>query len=150
MRRRLIEPAFIDGQMRPAGYEFEDSSAGPHRRNEGGGFAYHPQFVDIPAMNVNPVVARLRAKAIEARSVSGEIVKDVEGAFDDLLARRAPIKKQLAEAVAPHHEIFDGVVSEIEGVKSAVDLFSNGGPGLDDHPLPASAPAAPVSEAPKP
>jgi hypothetical protein len=47
MKRRLVEPALIDGVMRPAGYEWEDNTAGPHRRNSSDGFAYHPQFMEV-------------------------------------------------------------------------------------------------------
>lgn len=48
MKRRLIEPAFVDGKMREAGYIFEnDGSHGPHRRSNGDSFKYHPQFEEV-------------------------------------------------------------------------------------------------------
>jgi hypothetical protein len=46
------------------------------------------------------------------------------------------LKKKLAEAAAPHHELIKGIHGEIDGLKSAIDLLSNGGPDLD--PLPES------------
>jgi len=47
MKRRLIEPALINGQMQPAGYEWEDNTEGPHRRTDEHSFKYHPQFVEV-------------------------------------------------------------------------------------------------------
>lgn len=47
MKRRLIEPALVNGQMRPIGYEWEDDTAGPHRRTDGHSFKYHPQFEEV-------------------------------------------------------------------------------------------------------
>jgi hypothetical protein len=131
MKRRLTEPAFIDGQMRQAGYEFDDRSAGPHRRNDDSPFAYHPQFVELEGLKpVNPVVERLKAKALQARGIAGGLVKSVESELDLMIAEKDAVEKKLAEAVAPHHEIFAGVRGEIDGVKAAIDLLSNGGPPL--------------------
>jgi hypothetical protein len=47
MKRRLTEPALINGHMQPIGYEFEDNTAGPHRRTDEHSFAYHPQFEEV-------------------------------------------------------------------------------------------------------
>lgn len=136
MRRRLIEPAFIDGQMRPAGYEFEDSSAGPHRRNAEGGFAYHPQFVDIPAMSV---VDRIKSKAQQANGVVGRVVKKVEAGLDDIIGREEGLLKHADNAFAPHLSALAETKDTLDGVESALNVLSNGGPALEEmHPLPAS------------
>lgn len=47
MKRRLVEPAFVNGAMREIGYTFEDISHGPHRRTNGESFKYHPQFEEV-------------------------------------------------------------------------------------------------------
>ena len=136
MRRRLIEPAFIDGQMRPAGYEFEDASAGPHRRNTDGGFAYHPQFVDIPAMSV---VDRIKSKAAQANGVVGRVVKRVEAGLDDIIGREEGLLKHADNAFAPHLSALAETKDTLDGVESALNVLSNGGPALEEmHPLPAS------------
>jgi len=128
MRRRLTEPAMVDGVMRPAGFEFEDLSAGPHRRT-GDGFAYHPQFVNIPAMSV---ADRLKNKALTANGVVGRIVNKVESGLDEIIGAEQPLIKYADEAFAPHLAAISETKSTLDGVKGALDLLSNGGPPLPE------------------
>jgi hypothetical protein len=137
VRRRLIEPAVIDGQMRPAGYEFEDDSAGPHRRNDAGGFAYHKQFVDIPAMSV---VDRIKSKAVQANGVVGRVVKKVEAGLDDIIGREEGLLKHAETAFAPHLSALSETRDTLDGVQSALDVMTNGGPSLDPLPVSGDAP----------
>jgi hypothetical protein len=85
----------------------------------------------------NPMSAidRIRAKALQARNVAGEALTSFEGELDSIIAEKDVIKRRVAEASAPHHEILKGIHGEIDGLKSAIDLLSNGAPG---GPLPGS------------
>jgi len=134
MRRRLTEPAMVDGVMRPAGFEFDDNSAGPHRRT-GDGFAYHPQFVNIPAMSA---IDRLKEKALQARQIAPDAIKAFEADLDSLIAEGPKLAAERTEAVSVHAEAFKGIRGEIGGLRDAMDILSNGAP---DGPLPGSGDA---------
>lgn len=88
-------------------------------------------------------IDRIKAKALAARNVAREALTSFEGELDSILAEKEVIKRRVAEASAPHHEILKGIHGEIDGLKSAIDLLSNGGP-----PLEASPTVAPGSEHP--
>src|ERR1700740_3023580 len=132
-RRRLLEPAFVDGQMRSAGYVFDiDGTSGPHRRNDGEAFAYHPQFEefedDIRRMSV---VDRIKSKAVQANGVVGRVVKKVEAGLDDIIGREEGLLKHADTAFAPHLNALSETKDTLDGVKGALDILSNGGPSLD-------------------
>lgn len=81
-------------------------------------------------------IDRIKAKALQARSVATDAIKAFEADLDSILAEKPILAQKQAAAVAPHKEAFAGLHGEIEGLKSAMDILSNGGPALD--PLPES------------
>lgn len=136
-RRRLLEPAFVNGAMRQPGYVFDvDGSNGPHRRNEGEAFAYHAQFEEFED-NVAKmsVIDRIKAKALEARQIAPNAIKAFEADLDALIAEGPKLLADKEAAVSQHKEAFAGIRGEFDGLKSAIDILSNGAP---EGPLPAS------------
>lgn len=134
MRFKITEPTFFLHKPRQPG-EVMDFPVGPHKNTlvGGHGLVRVPQFEEIHRMSA---IDRIKAKAIEARGIAGEAIQSFEGELDSILAEKDVIKRHIAEAAAPHHEIFKGIRGELDGLKSAIDLLSNGGPDLD--PLPES------------
>jgi hypothetical protein len=130
MKRRLLEAAFINGEMREPGYIFEDNSEGPHRRNDSHSFAYHAQFEEIKdeirlAKSMS-IIDRIKAKALQARSIAPDAIRAFEADLDALIAEGPKLKAAKDEAVNEHKQAFAGVYSEVDGLKSAIDILSNG------------------------
>ena len=81
----------------------------------------------------------LKEKALAARGVAGEAIRDFTADLDDILAEKEKLKSARMAAVSPHKQAIAGVYTEIDGFKAAIDILSNGEP-----PLPASAPGSPA------
>jgi hypothetical protein len=79
----------------------------------------------------NPI-DRLKAKAMQARGVATGAIRDLEADLDAIIAEEAVIAQKRAAAVAPHHEAIAGVKGELDGLKEAIDILSNGGPSLEE------------------
>jgi hypothetical protein len=132
LKRRLLEPALVDGAMRPAGYIFAaDGSAGPHRRTEEGGFAYHKQFEEFDDQAMS-VVDRIKNKAHQASGVVSRVVSRVETGLDEIIGAEQPLLKHAEESFAPHLSAIAETKNTLDGVKSALDVMSNGGPPLQE------------------
>ena len=84
-------------------------------------------------------IDRIKEKALAARQVAPDAIKDLEADLDGILAERDSIKAKRIAAVSPHKEAITGIYTEIDGIKAAIDILSNGEP-----PLPASAPGSPA------
>jgi hypothetical protein len=92
---------------------------------------------EAPTKTVRITVAsspidRIKAKALQARSVAPDAIKAFETDLDSILAEKPILAQKQAAAVAPHKEAIAGVFGEIDGLKSAMDLLTNGGPPLDE------------------
>lgn len=89
-------------------------------------------------------IDRIKAKALQARAVVPDAIKAVEADLDSIIGQTAVIDKKRAEATAPHKEAVAGLMGELDGLKDALDVLSNGGPPLDESPTsaPASVPPA--------
>lgn len=98
------------------------------------GVRYYTLGTDMSAID------RIKSKALLAKSVVPAAIADVEADLDWIIGQREVIKRKKDEATAPHKEAISGVVSELEGLKGALDILSNGGPLLD--PLSESGPVA--------
>jgi hypothetical protein len=92
-----------------------------------------PQMPQV-RITVSPI-DRIKAKALQARQIVPDAIKAVEGDLDSLISEKAAIDQKRAAAMAPHQEAVAGLKSELDGIKSALDILSNGGP---DGPLPGS------------
>lgn len=93
-------------------------------------------------------IDRIKAKALQARDIAPQAIKDFESDLDGILAEKGVLAQKREAAVAPHKEAISGIYSEFDGLKQAMDMLSNGGPSLD--PLPVSATVLPVSPPPLP
>lgn len=82
-------------------------------------------------ITVSPI-DRIKEKALQARSVVPEALKAVEADLDAIIAQKAVIAQKRTEAVAPHQEAVSGIMGELDGLKSALDILSNGGSPLDE------------------
>lgn len=71
-------------------------------------------------------IDRLKAKALEARNVAPDAIKKFEADLDSIIAQKAEIEGKRVAAVAPHQEAIAGVKGELDGLKSAMDILSNG------------------------
>ena len=87
------------------------------------------------------VIDRIKSKALQAKDIAPQAIRDFEADLDGIIAEKASLAQRRVAAVAPHKEAISGIYSEIDGLKQAMDLLSNGG----DHPLEESTRAAPGS-----
>lgn len=71
-------------------------------------------------------IDRIREKALKARGIAPAAIKAFESDLDALLAEEAEIERKARAAVDPHKEIIAGVKGELDGLKSAIDILSNG------------------------
>jgi hypothetical protein len=76
-------------------------------------------------------IDRIKAKALQARQIVPQAISAVESDLDSLIAEKALLDQKRADAMAPHQEAIAGLKTELDGVKSALDILSNGGPPLD-------------------
>jgi hypothetical protein len=85
----------------------------------------------VPTANTKVHVSaidRLKEKALKARSIAPNAIKAFESDLDGLIAQEQEIEAKRVAAVSPHHEAIAGVKGELDGLKSAIDILSNGGP----------------------
>lgn len=75
------------------------------------------------------VIDRIKQKALQARNVAPEAIKRFEADLDSIIAEQAGLEQRRAAAVAPHQEAISGIKGEIDGLKSAIDILTNGEPG---------------------
>lgn len=86
-------------------------------------------------------IDRIKAKALQARDIVPNAIKAFETDLDSIIAEGPVLDERRAEAVAPHKEATAGLLTEIDGLKQAMDILSNGG----ERPLAVSVTVAPVS-----
>jgi hypothetical protein len=79
---------------------------------------------------------RLKGKFLQARGVAHRVASNMEAEADSLIAEEDAMKAETAAAFAPHKAILGEAKNELQQIKEALNLMSNGGPALD--PLPAS------------
>ena len=77
-------------------------------------------------------IDRIRAKALQAREIAPKAIADFEADLDALIAEGPKLASARATAVGAHKEAFTGIRGELDGLKSAIDLLSNGGPPLEE------------------
>jgi len=95
----------------------------------------------VPRMSA---IDRIKEKALKARSIAPNAIKALEADLDALMAEEGPLNAARLKAVGAHQEVFQGIRTEIDGVKAAIDILSN---GEESDPLPASPPVSPGSPA---
>lgn len=142
MKIRITEPVFFFGKQRSVG-EIMEAPVGPFRQVVvPGGLKNIPQFVELPrAVPSAPgfkmsAIDRIKAKALQARGIAPRAIADFEADMDALIAEGPKLETERVAAVAPHKEVVAGIRGEFSGLRDAMNILSNGGPGLD--PLHAS------------
>lgn len=88
-------------------------------------------------------IDRIKAKALQARSIAPTMIKEFEGDLDSLIAEGPKLKAAKDAALSEHTAAFEGLRGEFAGLKSVIDILSNGGPPLEE-----SSGAAPNSAPP--
>jgi hypothetical protein len=87
-------------------------------------------------------ISRLKDKIGKASGVAQRATSAIEAEADALIAQEDVIKAETADAFAPHKAILAEASTELQAVKDALSLMSNGGP-----PLTAAEPIVPGSGA---
>lgn len=138
MKFRITEPTFFLHKERQPG-ESLDFPVGPHRNTVvgGHGLVRVPQFEEITEANPMSVIDRIKAKALQARDIVPTAIKEFEADLDSIIAGGPMLAEKRAAAVGPHREATKGLLTEIDGLKGAMDILSNG------DPLPASGDSVP-------
>ncbi len=77
-------------------------------------------------------VDRIKAKALQAKGVVPRILTKVETGLDEIIAAEGDLEKHADEAMQPHLDAINETKSELDGIKSALDILGNGGPPLQD------------------
>lgn len=85
----------------------------------------------------NPALDRLKAKALQARTIVPTMIKAFETDLDGLIAQGPQLDAARQAAVAEHTAGMAGLQEQFDGLKGAIDILSNGSPPLD-----GSAPSA--------
>lgn len=76
-------------------------------------------------------IARLKEKLAKAAGVAQRAADAIEAEADALIAQEQAIMAKTAEAFSPHKAILNEARTELDAVKDALNLMSNGGPPLD-------------------
>jgi hypothetical protein len=76
---------------------------------------------------------RLKGKFLQARGVAHRVASNMEAEADSLIAEEDAIKAETVAAFAPHKAILGEAKGELQQIKDALNLMTNGGP-----PLPVS------------
>ena len=99
---------------------------------------------------MSSAVDRIKAKAAQAKGVVPRVIAKVESGLDQIIGAEPELNTQTDAAMAPHLSAIADTKTELDGIKSALDILSNGGPPLQGSTtaVPASTPVAhPVDHA---
>jgi hypothetical protein len=139
MKIRITEPVFFQGLDRKIGEEL-DVQDGPWRKvppatfPSAYGYDLVAQFEEIKEarrQSMSSVIDRIKAKALQARDIVPTAIKEFEADLDSIISGGPMLATKRAEAVGPHQEATKGLLKEIDGLKGAMDILSNGGDPLD-------------------
>ena len=98
---------------------------------------------------VGSAIDRIKSKALQAKGVVPRVLASVESGLDEIIGAESELEKQKEAALAPHLSAIADTKIELEGIKSALDILSNGGPPLQGSTTvsPGSGGSAPVVQA---
>lgn len=82
--------------------------------------------------DMGSAVDRIKAKALQAKGVVPRILTNVETGLDEIIAAESELEKHASDAMQPHLDAINETKSELDGIKSALDILSNGGPPLQE------------------
>lgn len=111
-------------------------------------FGDHSPGNEDKSEDMGSAVDRIKSKALQAKGVVPRILTNVEAGLDEIIAAEGELEKHAAEAMQPHLDAINETKSELDGIKSALDILSNGGPPLQEStttslPSSGSAPSEP-------
>ena len=89
-----------------------------------------PIAITQPPQARMSVIDRIKAKATQARAIAPKAIADFEADLDSLIAEGPVLENARLAAVGMHKQAFSGIQGEIDGLKSAIDILSNGAPPL--------------------
>ncbi len=75
-------------------------------------------------------IERLKSKALEAKGVVPRVLAKVESGLDSIIGAEPGLNTETDAAMAPHLSAIADTHAELAGIKSALDILSNGGPPL--------------------
>lgn len=129
MKFRITEDTFFVHKDRHPG-ETMEFPVGPHKNTlvGGHGLVRVPQFEEIREAKSMSVIDRIKAKALQARDIVPTAIKEFEADLDSIIAGGPMLAEKRAAAVGPHKEATEGLLTEIDGLKGAMDILSNGDP----------------------
>jgi hypothetical protein len=112
-------------------FNFADKSieVGPMASNDEIAVALENPFIRTENTRLTlGAIDRLREKALQAKGVVPRVVASIEAELDDVIAAEADLAKQKDEAFAPHKAALAETKAELDGVKDALNIMSNGAP----------------------
>jgi hypothetical protein len=112
-------------------FNFADKSieVGPMASNDEIAVALENPFIRTENTRLTlGAIDRLREKALQAKGVVPRVVASIEAELDEVIAAEADITKQKDEAFAPHKAALAETKAELDGVKDALNIMSNGAP----------------------
>lgn len=126
MRRRLLESAFINGAMHEQGHVFEDNSEGPHRRTGPDGFAYHPQFEEIPDIPI--LVTRMSDRLNKFKELADKLKAgnaSMDGQADDLDHLLDSAMSKVNAVTGRHTAHLNNVIEGVGVMDDVANILSN-------------------------
>jgi hypothetical protein len=112
-------------------FNFADKSieVGPMASNDEIAVALENPFIRTENTRLTlGAIDRLREKALQAKGVVPRVVASIEAELDGVIAAEADLAKQKDEAFAPHKAALAETKAELDGVKDALNIMSNGAP----------------------
>lgn len=73
-------------------------------------------------------IDRIREKALKAKGVVPRVIAGVESELDGIIGAEAEIEQQKEAAFAPHKAAIAETKTELDGIKDALSIMSNGAP----------------------
>jgi hypothetical protein len=92
--------------------------------------ALYQELTTEDRMADSAIISRLKEKLGKASGVAQRAVSAVEAEADALIAEEDAIKARTTDAFAPHKAILAEASTELQAVKDALNVMSNGGPPL--------------------
>jgi hypothetical protein len=97
-------------------------------------------FVDdlrsaVEEINLMSAIERLKLKAAQAKGVVPRMTAKVEAELDAIIGSEAELDRLTEEAAAPHKAAIAETKSELNGLKDALNILSNG-PHDEGTPVP--------------
>lgn len=81
--------------------------------------------------DMGSAIDRIKSKALQAKGVVPRVLTSVETGLDEIIAAEQELEAKKNEALAPHLSAIAETKTELEDIRTALDIMSNGGPPLE-------------------